>query len=160
GVSSTTISNNQADSTIFLLNNTGTQITGNTITNSNAHGIQLDGGNTNITISNNTISGVGSGFSGVRISNNNGAGVNSNVSIQNNVLNRGTEFGIRIGLGTYLGSLSANLNSITGTAIALSNEDATVQVDASFNFWGTSNPATVQSRIGGAGAANVDFTPL
>ncbi len=159
-VTTTTVSNNQTDSDIVLFFNTGTQVTGNTVTNSTGHGVELGGGDTNISISDNTISGVGSGFSGVRIADFIGGQPNSNVSIQNNVIATGPEFGIRVGLASYTGTLAANLNAITGTGTALSNEDAAVTVDASSNFWGSSSPTTVQGRIAGTGAANVDFTPL
>ena len=160
-VTGTTVSNNQGDNSFQFYYNTGTQVTGNTVTNSAGSGIVVGGGDTGITIMNNTVNGVGAGgFSGVRIADFIGGQPNSNVSVLNNVLNTGVEFGINVGAGGYTGTLNANFNSITGTAIALNNDDATVNVNASSNFWGTSNPLTVQGRIAGAGAANVDFTPL
>jgi hypothetical protein len=67
---------------------------------------------------------------------------------------------VRVGDLSYTGTLEVSFNSITGTVSAVSNEDASAVVDASANYWGTSDPTAVQARITGAGAANVDFTPL
>src|SRR5262249_6507823 len=83
-----------------------------------------------------------------------------NVTIQNNILLTGSSPGttsINIEDGGYNGTLNANFNSIQGT---INVDDSSVIVDASANYWGTSNPTTVESRIAGNDTSNVDFTPL
>src|SRR5262249_52071908 len=83
---------------------------------------------------------------------------NANIDILNNSLtanNRG------VWVDGYNGTLDVHNNKITGSVMAaIQNDDASATIDASANYWGSSNPATVAAKITGTNAASVDFTPL
>jgi len=153
------VSNNELTSQIYLHAQSGSQVTGNRITNSVTGGVVLGGNQSGLIITNNEVNGVIAGFGALRIRNDAG-GPNSNVTVTNNKFLGTNGYGVRPSAGSYTGTLTLTKNHITGTTAALQNDDVALAIDASANYWGTSNAATVAASITGAGAANVDFTPL
>jgi hypothetical protein len=156
--SNNVVSNDAMDSQIYLEAQPGSQVTGNTITNSFSGGVVLGGGQSGITVTNNEVNGVASGFSAFRLRDD-GAGPNSGPTVMNNKFVGGAlGFGVRPGAGSYSGTLTLLYNEIAGGSAALQNDDASLVIDASLNYWETSSPTAVS--VLGAGAANVDFTPM
>lgn len=160
GGASINITNNTADSQIYLASATSGQIAGNVITNSTSGGIVLGGANSGLSITNNEVNGVAANFAAFRLRDD-GVGPNSGLTVTNNKFIGGAgTYGVRPGVGSYFGTLTLTDNQISGGLAAIQNDDAALFIDASENYWGTSNAATVSASILGAGLANVDFTPL
>ena len=154
------VTNNVADSQFYLASVSGGQVTGNRVTASTSGGIVLGGANSGLTITNNEVNGVAAGFGAFRLRND-APGPNSSLTVTNNVFAAGAgAFGVRPGAGSYTGTLTLTDNQISGGAAAVQNDDAALSINASANYWGTSNAATVSAGILGAGAALVDITPL
>lgn len=177
GGATNTISNNSADNSISILNMMNTQITGNVLMNPVSDGIYVFGGNDGVTISNNEITDpVTAGAADVFVGNpymDFSVSPNSNVSITNNILHStATTFGVFIDTTNLNNSaapvtaysdpdpLQVKNNALTGPGVGIKNDQVGLAVDASANYWASSNPATVATRITGSGAATVDFTPL
>ena len=162
GVSTTNniVSNNEMDSQIYLYGQTGAQVTGNKITNSSSGGIVLGGNQSGLLITGNEVNGVAAGFGALRLRDD-GGGANSSLTVTGNKFVGGAgAYGVRPGAGSYSGTLTLSGNQISGGTAAIQNDDAGLAIDASGNYFGSSVPATVSATILGAGAANVDFTPL
>jgi parallel beta-helix repeat protein len=121
------------DNEILLTNTDGASITGNTITNSLFHGIQLGGGNNNVTITGNTITGnvTFPTASAIRV---NGGPVNSNVSISNNSLT-GNHYGVNV-TATSASNVTAHFNDLTNNLISLYYGDSVSPIDVVNNWWG------------------------
>ena len=154
------ITNNTSNGQFYLAGVTGGSISGNTITNSTSGGITLGGANSGIAITNNEVNGVTPGFGAFRLRDD-GVGANSNLTVNHNIFAAGAgAYGVRPGVGSYSGTLTISESQISGGLAAVQNDDAFLNVNASLNYWGTSNPATVAATILGAGSARVDFTPL
>jgi hypothetical protein len=177
GGSTNTISNNSADSSISILNMTDTIITGNVLLNPVGNGIDVFGGDNGVTITyNEVIDPSTAGTAGVSISNPYQAysvAANSNVSISNNILHStATTYGVFVDTRddslnpaavtayTDPDPLVVQNNALTGTGAGIQNDQVGLAIDGSANYWGTSNAATVSTRVTGTGAATVDFSPL
>jgi len=109
----------------------GASITKNTITGksgNNAIGIRLFGKVINTVVQGNVISSLDKGVLGVPDSSGN----------------------------QYPQTTALNLNSISGNTLAVNWSASSPVLDASGNWWGSTNPATVAGNISGG----VDFTPL
>lgn len=144
------------DSEIGFLNTTNSSITGNTSTNSAAHGVYLGGGNDGITISDNTFSVAGSGFSGIRLRNDAiPPAENTNIHILMNTIT-GSDFGIRIASDALTGVINANFNRIVGNVSGITNEAAT-SIDATDNWWGCNQGPNNVGCDSTSGAVN--YTP-
>jgi parallel beta-helix repeat protein len=154
------ITNNVADGQVYVASVTGGSISGNKITNSASGGIVLGGGDSGLSITNNEVNGVAAGFGAFRLRDD-GPGANSTLTVNHNIFAAGAgAYGVRPGAGSYSGTLTMTENQISGGLAAIQNDDAALNIDASTNYWGTSNPATVAATLLGAGSSLVDFTPL
>jgi hypothetical protein len=153
-----TIKNNETsgDATLMaIFNSTNSSITGNTVTGGGGSAIFVGNGVSGLTIEKNII---GAGTSnGVRV-NDFGVGPVSNLTVTNNAIT-GRNRGVSVATGALATELEVHNNSITGSiADAVLNDDTDSPVDASANWWGSNDPATVAPEMAGAGA--VDFNPL
>jgi len=112
------------------------EVSGNTIRNSNFNGIELNGANISVTVKNNTIKNPGTqGFSGIRLNDSLGIGPNSNILIQGNtILNAGLS-GIRMAFtnnsvvrgNTVIGSIGFDLSEEGwGNGISLENSNSNI----------------------------------
>ena len=148
-----------ADNLIFSFNH---------IIHSNFSAIALGGGDTNIQILNNDITGS---TTAVRVVDAFGAGPNSNITVSNNFL-EDNQYGVRIDSGALSGSMSVNDNSIgqdvntpsiPGNSIAGIENDSSVTIDATDNWWGSPTGPTNAANPGGIGdqiiGSNVTFAP-
>lgn len=125
----------------------------------NNNAVQLGGTNSDITVSNNTI--TDSGFAGVRLRNDTGT-PNSAISILGNTLVRG-DTGINFAADSVSGSTKVEGNRIVGNSTAgIQFDDADGAVDAENNFFGCNGGpgATGCDTIGGANVAAVDAIPF
>lgn len=120
---------------MYFTNTSSLTITGNDVFNVGAtrYGIRLQGGNTDVDI---TFNDIENGGRGIWISNDI-AVPNSGVEIHYNKLT-----------GHSIAELAIDAGAVSG------------DVDASANFWGTTDPAAVLAKIDNPGAVPVDFTPL
>lgn len=136
-------------------------VAGNTITTSDANGVQLTGGNNGIQIIGNRVTGNTFG-GGVRIRDDAGvpgAGANNNVTIVGNDLT-GNPVGIDIADHGHSGDLVARFNRIAGNTEGLRMDDTEELVLATDNWWGcNTGPGVACDDIVGAGASNVDTNP-
>ncbi len=129
---------NNAFSNIYALGVTGGTFTGNTITPaSDATGISFSGLDTNITVTNNVITG---GARGVRVEDagyyGEGLGGNSNITVNGNSVASDSTYGL------------GNISGYTGN------------VDATCNWWGAANgPGSVGPGSGSLVTTGVTFTP-
>ncbi|HUQ30231.1 MAG TPA: right-handed parallel beta-helix repeat-containing protein [Candidatus Paceibacterota bacterium] len=141
--SDNTISNNIMDSEIFLDSQAGGTVTGNRITNSTAHGIQIAGGNSDITITGNIVHGSTDEWSAVRI---NGSSMNSNITISNNSLT-GNDYGINI-TASVATNVTAHFNDLSGNHVSLYYGSSPSPLSATNNWWGcATSPATSTDEI-------------
>ncbi|MGA2439639.1 MAG: right-handed parallel beta-helix repeat-containing protein [Tepidisphaeraceae bacterium] len=131
------ISNNQADSAFALFDTTNSQLTANTIANSTSGGVYLGGGDDNVEISQNDISN-NPGAAGVEVDNAYGVGTNSDINVHNNFLDN-NRYGVLVTAGALSGSMSVNINHIALNTTAGLENDSTVTVDASNNWWNSAN---------------------
>jgi parallel beta-helix repeat protein len=151
------------DGAVFLTSTSDPLITGNTLTGSQNHGIQLAGGVTGAVIEHNAIS--GSSWSAVRVSEDFGS--NQNVDVTENALVGSGDYGLKV-TGAHSG-VSAHLNRITGNGLggAFGSDGP---VDAENNWWGcnsdpmvqipaTGDPQPNRSSSGCDSAAGVDADP-
>ncbi len=112
-ISNVALTNNTLtnDNLFYLIGGSNYTITGNTNTGSATHAVQIDGGVSGATISNNNFS--NGAFSAIRVSNNSGCSTNSGiVATCNRLVNFGDD-AIRLTAGTYTGganSLNAENN--------------------------------------------------
>jgi parallel beta-helix repeat protein len=150
------------DSTIYVIDATDVMIDGNTITGSAAHGIQLDGGNDEVVIQDNSITNSHiDGWSGIRIGTN--YGPNDEITITRNYLTGGY-YGIR---STDLSAtVNANFNDLNNNVVGaeyLPGDDAGVMtLNLENNWWGCpEGPASGDPDCAPLSGATsfIDFTP-
>jgi uncharacterized repeat protein (TIGR01451 family) len=118
-VSNLTIVSNTMDNDnrIRLTFATNALISGNVFTNSLYHGVQLAGGNSNITITQNSV--VSPAYAGVRISNSDEAGTNTNINVLSNTVTGG-QYGVWI--DNDVAALNVFFNTLTGNNYGVLNE--------------------------------------
>jgi F5/8 type C domain-containing protein len=143
--SNLTISNNDLGGLGVLSANTTTaSISGNTSAGTTGFWfdqIRLFGGNSNISITCNSLTG---GVRGIRLSSENGS--NANVTINNNNIQSHSEAGLRVDTASYSGGAGS--------------------LDASSNWWGNASGPTIASNPSGTGDTIidpdgvVDYTPF
>ena len=150
----------QTDSTLVALFQTnGAQITCNTITNPTGSAIYIGGGDSNITVTGNRI--TGGAFSAVRVANIFGDGPNSNITVTGNTL-KNNGYGVNVGaLAITAGeTVQVHQNNITGNSVFGVNNDSTGAVDATNNWWGAANgPGPVGPGSGDKVSIGVTFKP-
>ncbi|MGA3150636.1 MAG: right-handed parallel beta-helix repeat-containing protein [Candidatus Saccharimonadales bacterium] len=143
---------------VTVFNSTGAQITNNVFNgdpNLSASIVYIGGGDTNTTISGNTVSG---GYFGVALRNNYGDGVNVSTTITGNSLTNNYGGGISVASGSIGSSeiVTAHQNDLSGNPVGVSNSSAGT-VNATNNYWGTAVTNTITSSlITGSG---VTYTP-
>ncbi len=138
-----TISNNLIeDENVFLLGASNVTIKADTLSGSIGI-VDIDGGDSNITVEQSTISGAS--HAAVRVANSYGYlgfGPNSDITITQNFLDNNAA-AVKVDAGSLTGSMNVNINHITGNAVGLEN-DSTTTIDATQNWWGTSDgPNTI-----------------
>jgi len=145
---------NWSSSGIDVVDANGLVLKNNTITGAGtgdySNGIYLSG--SNATVQGNTITGFGWG---VAVDNYYGA---SNVAVRNNVI---TGNGEALSVGWNEGDTSvvtAQNNDFSGNAVAVDLVSATAKVNATGNWWGTTNDADIQSKMVGADKNAVNFS--
>lgn len=159
---------------IRLGNNSSVTVTGNTVSNAHYEGIQAFG---SATIADNDVSGCYNGvqlrgngtsftvtgnnihdnqYHGIEVPNYTGEVVDS-VSVMNNILSGHAYTGIKLGGNTDGANYFINYNNITGNGIYGVESSTTVDVDATYNWWGDAGGP----GVGGANAASahVDYDP-
>ncbi len=150
----------QTDSTLVALFNTnGALITCNTITNPTGSAIYIGGGDSNIRVSGNRI--TGGAFSAVRVANAFGAGANSAITVTGNTL-KNNRYGVNVGvLAINSGeTVQVHQNNITGNSAFGVNNDSSGAVDATYNWWGAANgPGPVGPGSGDKVSIGVTFRP-
>jgi len=130
------------DGEILLVNTNGATISNNTITNSLFHGIQLAGGNNNVVVSGNVITGNNTFVtaSGIRINGGptNESPIDTNVTITNNSLTE-NKYGLNVN-GDAATGVTVNFNDLSSNSFAsLIYSPSLVPVptlDAQNNWWG------------------------
>lgn len=136
--SNVTISNNVFDSNgdgIYAFETQNSQITNNTIENSAHSGIGLYGDDSGINISGNNITNsdtANNGSAGIRIGSYNDTTPNSNITITGNGITSTTGNNLQLDPSTASGAMAA---AYTGT------------LNASLNYWGTTDEASIASKI-------------
>jgi uncharacterized repeat protein (TIGR01451 family) len=144
--SNITISSNILDENgtgVVLINTVNSTITANEITDSTDAGINLAGGTSGITITNNII--AGGGDEAILISQTTffTTAANANVTINNNSISGNAGAGLQIALNAYTGSINVENN-----------------------WWGAASGPSIGSNPGGTGQAiiangvNFDFVPF
>jgi hypothetical protein len=150
----------QTDSTLVALFQTnGAQITCNTITNPTGSAIYIGGGDSNITVTGNRI--TGGAFSAVRVANFFGDGPNSNITVTGNTL-KNNAYGVNVGILSITAgdTVQVHQNNITGNSVFGVNNDSTGAVDATNNWWGAANgPGPVGPGSGDKVSIGVTFKP-
>jgi hypothetical protein len=150
----------QTDSTLVALFQTnGAQITCNTITNPTGSAIYIGGGDSNITVTGNRI--TGGAFSAVRVANAFGDGPNSNITVTGNTL-KNNGYGVNVGVLSITAgdTVQVHQNNITGNSVFGVNNDSTGAVDATNNWWGAANgPGPVGPGSGDKVSIGVTFKP-
>ena len=144
---------------VALFKTAGARVADNTVAGTaNSSAIYLGGGNSNVTVSGNTVS---SARSAVRVDNSFGAGANSGVTITRNAL-RQNQYGVNVGASSASGTLAVNRNSITGnTAYGVFNDPASgATVNATCNWWGSlTGPGPVGPGRGDKVSTAVTYRP-
>ncbi len=161
GNSNLVVSGNKStgDGTLVAVFKTnGAQITCNTVVgDGGSSAIYIGGGDSNITVSGNTVSSAGSA---VNVANDFGVGTNSNVTItRNNLHNNKT--GVKVGAPAIAsaGTVVANRNNLTGNSLFGVNNLSSFTTDATRNWWGAANgPGPVGPGSGDKVSLNVAFT--
>ncbi|HQX11516.1 MAG TPA: right-handed parallel beta-helix repeat-containing protein, partial [Thermoflexales bacterium] len=151
-VSNVTVTNNRLynDGPICLFANDNTLVANNVISQSLAHGIQLGGGNRNVTITGNLVRESGLGWSAVRlVDSGDGYGPNSNVVISANTFLSNT-YGVRTTAGALNGPLSVVYNVMNGNGTAVFNADAPAFTKVNRNNLAQSGLNAVQQTAAGA----------
>jgi hypothetical protein len=148
---------------LVLVNCTNVTVSGNTSGNSNLPGftdnssIFLALGNDGVTIQNNQLN---LGFRGVRLSTAFGTGLNHKIQVLNNTITNMVDAGILVPAGTVDDQVVVHGNQITGNPIGVKNDNSTLIVDASRNWWGDiSGPGPVGTGMGDTISTYVDYNP-
>ena len=149
-----TISNNTItnDGSIYVLKTSDLTIKGNTIEGGGGTGIRLAGGDSNVTIESNDIADedksengqVGSGIAVV--DDGFGLGPNSNITIKNNHLDK-NKIGVEVDSGALSGTMNVNDNHIAGNTTAGVENNSSVTVDATANWWGDADGPNAAGNV-------------
>lgn len=144
---------------VALFKTNGAQISGNTVISDGASSaIYIGGGDSNVTVSKNTVSSAGSA---VNIANGFGIGANASITIQRNNLHNNLR-GIKVGATavTSANTVVAHRNKLTDNSEFGFNNLSTFSANATCNWWGAANgPGPIGPGSGDKVSTNVTFSP-
>ncbi|MGX6607681.1 hypothetical protein ACWKSP_36980, partial [Micromonosporaceae bacterium Da 78-11] len=162
GTANLTVADNQSNgdgTLVALFKTSGARVTGNTVVSAaGSSAVHIGGGNSNVSVSGNTISAAGSA---VKVANSFGVGTNSGVNISKNFL-RNNEYGVNVGAASTTTAVLANRNSLTGNSkFGVFNDPASgASTNATCNWWGALNgPGPVGPGRGDKVSTNVAYQP-
>jgi hypothetical protein len=162
GNANVTVADNKStgDGTLVALFKTaGARVSGNIIVGGGgSSAVYIGGGNSNVSVSENTISAAGSA---VKVANSFGVGTNSGVSISRNIL-RNNEYGVNVASASTSDVVQATRNSLTGNSkFGVFNDPASgASTNATCNWWGAlSGPGPVGPGRGDKVSTGVTYQP-
>lgn len=137
----------------------GARVTGNTVIGANgSSAVYVGGANSNVTVSDNTISGAGAA---VKVANDYGDGKNSTVTITRNTL-KNNKYGVNVTNGSTTGTVTATRNTITGNSLyGVFNDPASGgSANATCNWWGAlTGPGVNGHGRGDQVSSGVEYKP-
>ncbi len=124
-------------------------ISGNTSLSSTIHGVQLAGGNNNITITNNAF--MTSTLAAVRVADSDGVGPNTNISVLSNTMSSG-QYGVWIGSTGLPAAPALNMryNTLSGNSIGVLNESNALATRINRNALTLNSTASISNTDSGA----------
>jgi hypothetical protein len=144
---------------VALFKTAGARVSDNTIVGGGgSSAVYLGGGNSNVSVSGNTITSAGSA---VKVANSFGVGTNSGVNISRNTL-KNNQYGVNVGSASTSNAVQVSRNSLTGNALfGVFNDPASgASTYATCNWWDAiSGPGPVGPGRGDKVSTGVTYQP-
>lgn len=144
---------------VALFYTNGAVISGNTVVNPTGSAIYIGGGDNNVVVSGNNIS--GGAFSAVKVANAFGDGPNSAISVTENTLTNNA-YGVNVAAGSIIltETVQVHRNLLSGNSLFGINNTSTGAVAGTCNWWGSkSGPGPVGPGSGDKVSTGVTYSP-